>query len=144
MRLLTTPAQRRVLPLGALGLGILFAIALAGMELMAGGESPASSATNQPLKQIGPGIFELGKVRLDKGRRAVSFPAALNMNDGPVEYLIVTTSGKTHESLLRTDVEPYHIHLAMLLLGATGAGTNSFPEDSAKPLPGDTIDLELS
>src|SRR2546426_35573 len=32
----------------------------------------------------------------------------------------------------------------MLLLGATGAGTNSFPEDTAKPLPGDKVSIELS
>ena len=96
-----------------------------------------------PFKQIAPGLFELGAVRLDKDMRAVSFPATVNMKDGAIEYLIVTKNGKTHESLLRTDAEPQHIHLAMLLLGAKGAGTNAFPEEVTKPLPGDRVSLEI-
>jgi hypothetical protein len=141
MRMMTTQT-RPMLPPGKLGM--VFAMALAGMGPAEGEEPATSSSTNQPLRQIGPGLFELGKVRLDKERRAVSFRAVLNMNEGAIEYLIVTVSGKTHESLLRTEAEPYHIHLAMLLLGAAGAGTNSFPEDNSKPLPGDKVGIELS
>ena len=102
------------------------------------------SSTNLPLKQIGPGLFELGQVRLDKRQKTVSFPAVMNLNEGVIEYLVVTSSGKTHESLLRTDAQPYHLHLALLLLDAKGAGTNSFPEDNARPLPGDKVTLEVS
>jgi hypothetical protein len=90
--------------------------------------APASPAlsTNAPVKEIAPGIFQVGAVRLDKAGRALTFPATLNMNEGLIEYLVVTTSGKTHESLLRTEVEPLHLQVAMLLLGAKGA--------QAKPL----------
>ena len=96
------------------------------------------------MKQIGPGLFELGGVRLDKPQRAISFPAVLNMDTNLIEYLIVTVSGKTHESLLRTEVAPYQIHVALLLLGGHGAGTNAFPENHAQPLPGDKVNIELS
>lgn len=107
--------------------------------------APAAAAvTNMPLKQVGPGQFELGQVRLDKRERTVSFPAVLNMSEALIEYFVVTSSGKTHESLLRTDVQPYHVHLAMLLLGAKGAGTNQFPERPDQPLPGDKVTVELS
>ena len=104
----------------------------------------AASSTNPPLKQVGLGLFELGKVHFDKKQRTLRFPAVINQTAGPIEYLIVTTSGKTHESLLRTDAEPYHIHLALLLLGAKDAGTNSFPEDNALPLPGTPVAIELN
>lgn len=104
----------------------------------------AASVTNLPLKQIGPGIFELGKVRLDKERRTVSFPAVVNMNEALIEYLVVTSAGKVHESLLRTEAEPWHVHVAMLLLGAKGAGTNSFPDAHPQPLPGEKVSIELS
>ena len=77
--------------------------------------------TNEPLKQISRDVFQLGEVRLDKSRKTVQFPAQLNMNDGLIEYLLVNTRGKAYESLLRTDVEPYSIQLAMLLIGAKGA-----------------------
>jgi hypothetical protein len=107
-------------------------------------ENRKSKIEEPPLQQIGPGLFEFGSVRLDKLQRAISFPAVLNMNTNLIEYLIVTVSGKTHESLLRTEVAPYQIHLALLLLGAKGAGTNAFPENHAQPLPGDKVSLELS
>ena len=84
----------------------------------------------------------MGQVRLDKNQRTVRFPAAVNQTNGAIEYLIVTSSGKTHESLLRTDAEPYHIQLAFLLLGAKGAGTNSFPENNSLPLPGEEVEIE--
>jgi hypothetical protein len=112
-------------------------------------QTPITAPTNAvsttgPLRPIGPGLFELGQVRLDKRQRTVSFPSVLNMNEGLVEYLVVTPIGKTHESLLRTEAEPYQIHLAMLLLGAKGAGTNSLPEDARQPLPGDKVIIELT
>lgn len=74
-----------------------------------------------PLVEITPGVFQIGLVRLDKTNKSVQFPAVLNMDHGLIEYLLVTTRGKTHESLLKTEAEPYHIHIAMLLLGAKGA-----------------------
>src|SRR6185312_704288 len=64
---------------------------------------------------------QIGLVRLDKHQKSVQFPAVLNQDHGLIEYLLVTARGKTHESLLKTEAEPYHIHVAMLLLGAKGA-----------------------
>ena len=74
-----------------------------------------------PLVEVAPGVFQIGLVRLDKNQRSVQFPAVLNQDHGLIEYLLVTTRGKTHESLLKTEAEPFHIHVAMLLLGAKGA-----------------------
>lgn len=72
--------------------------------------------TNVVFKRVGEGIFELGKVQIDQNRRTVSFPASVNMNEGLLEYLLVNNGGKIHESFLRTETEPYHIHVAALLL----------------------------
>ncbi len=137
------PAHQRVWA------GVAAAAFAIGFQALALAQSPTPSApaaapTNAPIKQVSPGVFEIGKVRLDKRQRTVSFPAVLNMNQALIEYLVVTSSGKMHESLLRTDVEPYQIHLAMLLLGAKGAGTNAFPESNTLPLPGDRVAIELS
>jgi len=71
------------------------------------------------------------------------FPAFVNMREGALEYLLVTTYGKTHESLLRTDVEPQQVHVAMLLLGGRGAGTNEVPADPSNLIPGDRITIEV-
>ena len=84
--------------------------------------------TNAPLQRVGPGVFALGKVRLDKPQRTVSFPASINMAAGLLEYAVVAAQGKLHESLLMTEADPVHIHLAMLLIGAKGE-TNTLPSD---------------
>ncbi|MBA4147103.1 MAG: hypothetical protein H0X66_03235 [Verrucomicrobia bacterium] len=97
---------------------------------------------NPPVKEVQPGIFEIGKVRLDKSDRSISFPAAINMTNGPVEYLLVSAVGKLHESVLKTEVDPMHIHLSALLLGAKGAQTNLTVHDfDTKEIPGESIDL---
>jgi len=100
-------------------------------------------ATNPAVQQIGPGLFALDGIRLDQRQQSLSFGALVNMKEGNLEYLIVTATGKTHESLLRTEAKPYQIQLAFLLLGAQGT-TNALPEDPAKALPGDRVVIELS
>ncbi len=134
---------------GRIRLWLAWVALLAGANLMA--QAPPMPATvstnhstNMALKQVSPGVFEIGKVRFDQKQRLVHLPVVLNLNEGIVEYLLVNSGGKTYESLLRTDAEPYHVHLAMLLLGALGAGTNSFPADLTKPPPGDKVILQLS
>ena len=104
-----------------------------------------SAQTNTPkIRQISPGIFEIGKVRLEKATRSVTFPAVVNMTEAIVEYLVVTGDGKVHESLLRTETVPKDIHVAMLLLDAKGAGTNMVPADPLKRIPGDPVNIEVS
>ena len=96
------------------------------------------------FQQAEPGIIVLSKVRLDHRQKSITFPAVLNLNRGLIEYVIVTQTGKTHESLLRTEAEPYQIHAAMLLLNAKGAGPEAFAEPTAQPLRGDKLTIELS
>jgi hypothetical protein len=103
----------------------------------------AAQTTNSTVKQIAPGVFQIGRVRLDKQSRSIAFPAVVNMTEAAIEYAIVTKYGKTHESLLRTDTEPKDIHVAMLLLGAKGS-SDAVPEDPLKPIPGDPVTIELS
>ena len=96
------------------------------------------------LTEIAPGVFSLGKVTLNKARRAVSFPAVLNQRDGVVEYAVVTFTGKTHESVFKTEASPEHIHTALLLLGVTPADTNVLPLDPSVALPGEKVAIEVS
>lgn len=91
------------------------------VQAWAGEPAPPAgpASTNLPaLQRVGDGLFALGQVRLDKNQSTVSFPAVMNMNAGAIEYALVGSNGKIHESLLRTDVEPLQVHTAMLLLGA--------------------------
>jgi hypothetical protein len=113
--------------------------------------SDTNTLARPAMREVGPGLFELGGLVLDQRQRAVTFPAVLNMADGALEYLLVTSYGKKHESLLRTDIAPYDIHLAMLLLGA-GRRTNTLSappaphiiNPSSAPIPGDKVTIEVS
>jgi hypothetical protein len=126
---------------------ILFLLAgLCGVAAMAA--DPFSAAgTNQttltkpPIQEIGAGLFQIGEVRLDKNKKSVSFPGSVNMNTGVVEYAVVGRRGKLHESVLVTQAEPYHIHIAMLLLGATN---QSAKVESGRPLAGHPIQVFAS
>lgn len=103
----------------------------------------ASAPTNPPLRDLGAGRFQLGEVRFDRGQRTVEFPATVNLREGNIEYVIVHANGKTHESLLRTTAEPYHVQLGFLLLGARGAGAANLSPDPAVAIPGDAVTVEM-
>ena len=119
--------------------------ALCALLLAFSGASLAETTTNAPnIRQVSPGVFQIGKVRLDKSTRSVTFPAVVNMTEAIVEYVVVTGQGKVHESLLRSDTVPKDIHVAMLLLDAKGSGTNVVPPDPLKPVPGDPVSIEVS
>jgi len=116
-------------------------------------EAYTNSHGDVPLKEIRSGVFQLGDVRIDKQQRTVSFPAVMNLSQGPMEYLVVSSWGKVHESILRTETEPYRIHVAMLLLGARGMGTDEnetlvepqpfVSHPSSMRIPGDNVTLEI-
>ena len=93
----------------------LSAVLLSATTLLA--QAPAEF---KPPKEIAPGIFEVGAVRLDKNAGTVTFLAKVNMDDGLLEYLLVSPQGPMHESVLVTDASPQEVHMAMLLLGAKG------------------------
>jgi hypothetical protein len=91
-------------------------------------------ANGVPFKAVGPGLFQIGNLTIDKEHRTVSFPAVVNMNQGPMEYFLVSNYGKVHESILKTEVTPEHLHIAMLLLDVKVAETAA----NAKKPPGGT------
>tara|TARA_A100001037_G_C15123573_1_gene625066 strand:+ start:533 stop:1222 length:690 start_codon:yes stop_codon:yes gene_type:complete len=116
-----------------------FALSVSGLDPLPGEKPP----TKPKIKEIRPGVFQVGGVLLEKTKKQISFPVIINMHEGLIEYLLVSGKGKTHESLLVTRTEPFDIHVAMLLLGVKGAAGKKIPEDPRKPVPGETIALQL-
>lgn len=104
---------------------------------------PPPFSTNALVRELGSGEFQIGEVRLHKPTRTIRLPASVNLREGNIEYILVTATGKTHESLLRTSVEPIHVQLAFLLLGAKGSDTNALPENPAATLPGQLVAISL-
>lgn len=73
------------------------------------------------IRELPDGRWMVGSMLLDKARGRLEIPARVNMIEGLVEYVLVHKTGKSHESLFVTDIQPYHVQIAMLLLGAKGA-----------------------
>ena len=133
---------------------------LLGLTLGASAQDPLAVPDAKPpappaIREVSPGVFQVGGVKLEKAARRVSFPAKLNMTNGPLEYLLVTTLGKTHESVLATELEPQHLQVAMLLLGAKGMPAAALTNAPAggpitqgahrnPPLPGEPVVIEVT
>jgi hypothetical protein len=87
-----------------------------------------------PFEKVSSEEYRLGEIIINKKERSIIFPAMINMQNGLLEYLLVRTGGKTHESLLRTGVDPYQLQLAFLLLGYQGTDKPlSFQGDTGTP-----------
>lgn len=106
-------------------------------------ESQAQAAQIPPIERIGDDEYRLGEIRVNKTERSITFPAEVNMDSGLLEYLIVHRKGKTHESLLRTRVDPYNLQIAFLLLGYEGSEQRlAMQGDPATP-KGDRIQIHI-
>lgn len=106
--------------------------------------SSAEERDSKPsvIKEVSPGVYELGQIRIVKEKNTVIFPGRINMDKGVIEYMLVGMQGSTHESLLVTEVPVADVHTAMLLLGAKGAGIHA-PSPEQRP-PGQITDEYLS
>jgi hypothetical protein len=93
---------------------------------------------------LSDGLFQIGQVTLNKSNRTVTFPASVNLREETVEFAVVHKTGKTHESIFRTDARPQHIHVALLLLGVKPVMTNMFGTDGKGPPPGDKVFIDVN
>ncbi len=78
---------------------------------------PFKPPISAPIERITARLLRIGSALVDTEARTVTCPGVINMDSGAIEYLAVAPRGKTHESLLRVDVRPLHLQLALLLLG---------------------------
>jgi hypothetical protein len=65
------------------------------------------------------------------------------MTRGLLEYLIVRSSGKVHESLLRTSVDPFHLQIAFLLLGFEGTDRPLAHQGSPELPRGEPVEISF-
>lgn len=95
------------------------------------------------VRQIAPGLFEVGGCNIIKQKHQVIFPAVLSMDQGIVEYLIVNTAGKVHSSLLQTSVEPEVLQFSLLMIGLSGT-LNPLKEQGDSRIPeGDRVKISI-
>jgi hypothetical protein len=95
---------------------LLFSVSLClfrGSPCLAQGKKPSAP----PVEKITDSVVRVGAVVVDTQARTVTCSGVINMDSGAIEYLAVGPRGKLHESLLRLDVKPMHLQVALLLLG---------------------------
>ena len=70
-----------------------------------------------PIKELDADRMQIGEVIFNKKTREIRFSAAVNMAGGELlEFALVHTNGKVHESLLVTEVPATQINVAFKLL----------------------------
>lgn len=80
--------------------------------------TPAPVTPPEPqIVDLGGGRISIGAVTLDRKTREITIPAAVNMREGAVEYVLVGRNGKVHEAVFTTDAGARDVHVAALLLG---------------------------
>ena len=133
------------------GFAILSPLSYSTGQVLLSAKSPvpgpgeqSSVSPSPPIEQVGPGIFRLGEIQIHKDTRSVIFPAQVNMDKGLLEYLIVRSTGKVHESLLRTDIEPFHLQIAFLLLGFEGTDRPIAHQGSREIPTGDPVEIAIA
>lgn len=96
--------------------GTLSALCLCGSLCGHPVNAQARKPSPPPVERITDNVVRVGNVLVDTQERMVTCPGVVNMDSGPVEYLAVGPKGKLHESLLRLDIRPIHLQVALLLL----------------------------
>jgi len=109
---------------------------------------PLTEAELRVLRKMGGRVLEdgniaIGKVKIDRVAKELSFPAKINMDQGPIEVLICTPRGRKHESLLVSEADPLNIQLALILSGASNGARKPPPEKGAGPPMGDLFDVYI-
>ena len=77
-------------------------------------------AARNYIREVGPGEVQIGTVRLNKRLRTISLPATIAEKERPLEYALVHESGKAHEALFVTQTAAQDVHVAALLIDASG------------------------
>jgi len=119
--------------------GIVLALSDRGWAL----EGPGTSQPAPGVRQTGSNTFAIGQVQMDSRARTLTLPARINMQQGIIEYALVSRWGKTHESLLVTDAHPQQVHLACLLLGLTACDVTGEPNQPQVVPASNRVHIEL-
>ncbi len=105
----------------------LLALIILSSFLHAPPVSAQSGESNDLLKKVDNNTYILNDIEIKTDERTVSFPCRINMEEGLLEVALCTPQGKTHESLLFTEVSPIEFQTALMLLGL----------DPVNEIPGD-------
>ncbi|MBE0639499.1 MAG: hypothetical protein IH598_13360 [Bacteroidales bacterium] len=79
------------------------------------------------LMKTSEDTYLLKDIEINTLAKTVTLPCTVNMDSGLIEVVLCRPEGKTHESLLKTNVTPLEFQTALLLLGLDPV--NELPAD---------------
>jgi hypothetical protein len=121
----------------------LFAALCFGGKTSAGAQKAKKPVERPPqIERITDHVFRVGAALVDTQARTVTCSGEINMDEGPIEYLAVAPRGKTHESLLRVDVRPLHLQVALLMLDLEPKNVLKYQGEKTTP-QGDPVELRI-
>ena len=136
-RISTTPFQRKSCYIRAVSRGLLIPLILLILLKTpppAGAQGKAKKREKPPIaERITDSVYRVGGALVDTQARTVTCKGAVNMDDGAIEYLAVSPKGKLHESLLKIEVRPLHLQVALLLLELEPKNVLQRQGDNAAP-----------
>jgi hypothetical protein len=107
-------------------------------------EQAAETAKPPIIRKLSEGVFQVGDVTVNKPLGLVRLAGEINMDQGLVEYLACGPLGKLHESVLVLHAQPYHLQVALLLLGLE-PGDKPLSHQGAEETPqGDPVEIRVS
>ena len=98
-----------------------------------GRRKPGKAQAPPQVERITDNVYRIGAATVDIQARTVTCKGVINMDDGAIEYLAVAPGGKTHESLLRIDVRPLHLQVALMMLDLEPKNVLKFQGDPTTP-----------
>jgi hypothetical protein len=125
----------------------LFFFSLPGLSAQQPGEKPDAAPgapspavdgarqlaeARQKLRKVSATEYDLDGIHINASTREVRFPAQVCLKKAPIEYMLTTDTGKTHETVLTTTIQPTAIQVALLLASyeaATEGLLKDVPED---------------
>ncbi len=93
------------------------------------------------IRKMGEGLLGLGNIIINKADGTVMVNGQVNMQKGLVEYLACGAKGKLHESILRLDVDPYYLQIALLLIGLEPGGQAPGRQGDSNKIDGDPVEI---
>src|SRR5688572_13346036 len=127
------------------------AVFLLGATLVSAAPPQAQSPTGpmdkpqpaaSPIERLSPGLFRIGNIRIDTGKREISVNGVVN-EARTLEFIAGTKGGfKNYESALELDTNAINFNLALILLGLDSARAVP-PKRHLDPDPpkGDPVDV---
>lgn len=118
---------------------------LASCQEIRGDEGAAAAprgATSTPAVAA-PGA-KLPHVQVDVQRKQIRVECEMLGVDAPLEFFVVLNGTNEHESVLRSEAKPSHIHLALIMLGLEPGEPVKFSEQTKRWMPPHGPPLNLS